>query len=186
MKEVYSGIEDVYGIDPDKKALEKNMIIKNKIVGSADKIPFADNFFDLVILTWVMEHLDNPDRIFREIYRVLKPEGKIIFLTPNIWNYNVWIIRVIPNIFHKSLVSYFYNRQEDDTYPKKYMLNSIRKIDETLSPIGLKKNQIILNGDPSYISFNKPLFRFACLIEKLLDRKSFNFAKVHIIGIYQK
>ncbi len=186
MKEVYGKTEHIYGIDSDKKAIEKNMIIKNKIVGFAEEMPFADNFFDLVILTWVMEHLDNPNQIFKEIYRVLKPEGKIIFLTPNAWNYNVWIIRVIPNMFHKPLVSHFYNRQENDTYSKRYKLNSTRKIDKILLPVGLKKCQIILNGDPSYISFNKSLFKFACLIEKLLDKKAFNFAKVHIIGVYQK
>lgn len=186
MGEAYNKTEYIYGIDPDKRAIEKNTIINNKIIGSADKMPFADNFFDLVTLTWVMEHLDDPSQVFKEVHRVLKPKGKIIFLTPNIWNYNVWIIRVIPNIFHKFLVSYFYNRQENDTYPKKYKLNSIGKIDKILLPIGLKKCQIILNGDPSYISFNKSLFKSACLIEKLFNKKSFNFAKVHIIGVYQK
>lgn len=186
MKEAYNKTEHTYGIDSDRKAIEKNKIIKNKIVGFADRMPFADNFFDLVVSAWVMEHLNNSDKVFKEIYRVLKPEGKIIFLTPNVWNYNVWIIRIIPEIFHKPLVSYFYSRQENDTYPKKYKLNSVRKIDKTLLPIGLKKDQLILNGDPSYISFNKPLFRFACLIEKLLNKKSFSFTKVHIIGVYQK
>ncbi len=186
MKEVYNKTKHIYGIDSDEEAIEKNTTIKNKIVGFADKMPFADNFFDLIILTWVIEHLNNPHQIFKEAHRVLKPGGKIIFLTPNVWNYNVWIIRVIPNIFHKPLVSYFYNRQENDTYPKKYKLNSIGKIDKILLPIGLKKCQIILNGDPSYISFNRSLFKFACLVEKLLDKKAFNFAKVHIIGVYQK
>lgn len=186
MEQVFNKTKHTYGIDSDKKAIEKNTIIKNKIIGSANNIPLANNFFDLITLAWTLEHLDNPQKTFQEIYRVLKPKGKVIFLTPNTWNYNVWIIRAIPNVFHKPLVRYFYNRQNGDTYLKKYKINSIKKINQILSSVGFKKSQIILNGDPSYISFNKPLFRFACLIEKLLDRKTLNFAKVHIIGVYQK
>lgn len=186
MGQVFNKTKHTYGIDSDKKAIAKNAIIKNKIVGSVNDMPFADNFFDLIISAWTLEHLDDPREAFKEIYRVLKPKGKIVFLTPNIWNYNIWIIRAIPNIFHKPIVRYLYNRQDGDTYPKKYKINSIKKIDEVFLSIGFKKSQIILNGDPSYISFSKYLFKFACLIERLFNKKSLNFAKVHIIGIYQK
>jgi len=141
---------------------------------------------DLVVLAWVLEHLDSPEKAFREIYRVLKPGSSVIFLTPNTWNYNVWIIRMIPNRFHDFFTRKLYNRQEHDTYRVRYKINSANKIDRILLPLGFKKTQLIFNGDPSYISFNTPLFKFACLLENLLDWKWLNLAKVHLIGIYQK
>lgn len=48
-----------------------------------EKLPFADNSFDLVLLTEVIEHLSNPLLILSEIRRVVKPAGNVIVSTPN-------------------------------------------------------------------------------------------------------
>jgi len=186
MKSVFDKTPHTYGVDPDRDALDKNTLIKNKVVGVVEELPFESGYFDIVVSEWVLEHLQNPDNAFREIYRVLKPGGKVVFLTPNVWNYNVWLIRAIPNRFHDYLTKKLYDRQEGDTYPVHYKINSTKKIADTLEPIGFKKSQVILNGDPSYISFNRPSFAFARGLENILDSKPFNFAKVHLIGVYEK
>lgn len=121
-KTIYS-----YGLDPDEDVLAKNTFIKSKTVGIVEKLPFENNFFDLVISAWVLEHLPDPQKAFQEIFRVLKPGGKIIFLTPNVWNYNVWIIRFIPKKFHDFFTRKLYDRQEHDTCPKQYKINSVKK-----------------------------------------------------------
>ncbi len=185
LKPVYSKTPHTYGIDPDASALQKNRIIKHKFTGHAEKIPVENNLFDLVVSAWVLEHLENPQRVFREIHRVLKPGGHVIFLTPNVWNYNVWIIRSIPNRFHHFFTRRLYDRKEGDTYPVQYRINSVKKCTEILTPIGLKKTDLVLNGDPSYISFNKPLFKFACILEAFFE-KYMSSAKVHLIGDYEK
>lgn len=51
-----------------------------------DKIPFADNKFDIVYSKSFVEHFYYPEKIFKEILRVLKPGGKVITLTPH-WKY---------------------------------------------------------------------------------------------------
>lgn len=186
LKPVYDKTPYTYGIDPDKEALDKNKLIKNKVVGTVEEIPFENNFFDLVVSEWVLEHLPDPVKAFHEIYRVLKPGGKVVFLTPNVWNYNVWIIRAIPNRLHDFFTRKLYDRQEGDTYPVQYKINSVKKIANTLEPLGFKKSQVILNGDPTYISFNRPLFALGRLIERILDLKPFNIVKVHLIGVYEK
>jgi ubiquinone/menaquinone biosynthesis C-methylase UbiE len=186
LKSVYAKTKHTYGLDPDRGALEKNKIIQHKTVGNADKLPYPDNFFDLVVSAFTLEHLDDPKKIFSEIYRTLKPGGKTIFLTPNVYNYVIWITRLIPDCFHDCIARRLYGRQKNDTYPKKYKINSVKKISNILLPIGFKKSAVILRSDPTYISFNDTLFKLACYIEKLLSKKCFQFAKVHIIGVYQK
>jgi SAM-dependent methyltransferase len=186
LKPIYDKTIHSYGVDPDKKALDKNSFIKNKTVGTVEKLPFESNFFDLVVTAWVLEHLKDPQKAFQEIFRVLKPGGKVVFLTPNAWNYNIWIIRLIPEKFHDFFTRKFYDRQEHDTYSKQYKINSVKKISKTLKPTGFKKFQLILNGDPSYISFNNILFAFACFLEKIMDWRLLQFTKVHIIGVYEK
>lgn len=184
LKDIYSLTPYTYGIDPDQSAIQKNTIIKNKYVGVAELLPFENNFFDIVVSAWVMEHLKNPEVVFKEIYRVLKPGGKVIFLTPNVFNYNVWIIRLIPEIFHDFLNRKLYDRQEHDTFKKFYRINSVDKINSISKNTGFKNVNIILNGDPTYISFNESLFRFACFLESIINRCP--ASKVHLIGILEK
>jgi len=50
----------------------------------AEPLPFSDNQFDFVTYTDVMEHHSfSPNRVLREIYRVLVPGGRVIVVTPN-------------------------------------------------------------------------------------------------------
>lgn len=52
-----------------------------------DGIPYPDNFFDVVYSKSVVEHFHYPERLIREMYRVLKPGGLAITLCPA-WEYN--------------------------------------------------------------------------------------------------
>lgn len=47
-----------------------------------DRIPFDDQFFDLIINTQVLEHVQNLDTVLGEFYRVLKPGGHVLSLFP--------------------------------------------------------------------------------------------------------
>lgn len=46
---------------------------------NAEKIPFDENSFDVVVSNFVVHHLARPDAVFREVARVLKPEGRFAF-----------------------------------------------------------------------------------------------------------
>jgi SAM-dependent methyltransferase len=48
------------------------------IVGSAERLPFENESFDVVILEAVIEHVPDPYKAFAEISRVLKPGGVFI------------------------------------------------------------------------------------------------------------
>lgn len=54
---------------------------------NTDKLPYADNSFDIVFTKSVIEHIANTEHFLSELKRVLKPGGKIIVLTPA-WEYN--------------------------------------------------------------------------------------------------
>lgn len=47
-------------------------------------LPFETASFDLVTCIEVVEHLESHRRLFAEVSRVLRPQGRIVFTTPNI------------------------------------------------------------------------------------------------------
>jgi ubiquinone/menaquinone biosynthesis C-methylase UbiE len=51
-------------------------------VAHAEQIPYPDKSMDGVLLSHVLEHLDQPHRVLAEIYRVLKPAGRLVIITP--------------------------------------------------------------------------------------------------------
>lgn len=50
--------------------------------------PYDDNTFDLVYSIEVIEHLYHPYHFLQETFRVLKPNGYLIYTTPNVLNLN--------------------------------------------------------------------------------------------------
>lgn len=49
---------------------------------SVYKLPFAENTFDTIIFCEILEHLNNPEAALLEIFRILKPSGKVIITVP--------------------------------------------------------------------------------------------------------
>ena len=55
-----------------------------KVDVNKEKLPYGRNAFDYVICTEVIEHLENPWQLTREISRVLKKGGILILSTPHL------------------------------------------------------------------------------------------------------
>lgn len=77
-------VTEVTGIDISNTAIE---IAKSKYphvtyrVGEVTNLPFASDAFDIVTAIEVVEHIYDTERMFQELSRVLKPNGRIIITT---------------------------------------------------------------------------------------------------------
>ncbi len=74
--------EDLIGIDLSKKSIElakKSYPNITFIVGDMSKLPFEDNFFDYIYSSLAIHYSPNPEIVYKEVYRVLKPNGKFLF-----------------------------------------------------------------------------------------------------------
>jgi SAM-dependent methyltransferase len=47
--------------------------------GSAESLPFEDGEFDVVVGNFMLHHSGRPDRVLKEAFRVLRPEGRMGF-----------------------------------------------------------------------------------------------------------
>lgn len=80
-------VTQVYGIDPSAELLA---MAQKKIASlpfpvtlmnqSADRIPLGDVSVDTVVVTWSLCSIPNPRITLREMRRVLKPDGRLIFI----------------------------------------------------------------------------------------------------------
>lgn len=64
------------------KHWKKTRQLKFKL-GDAHKLQFKNNTFDAVFALEVMEHVFEPQKVFKEIKRVLKKNGYVIILVPS-------------------------------------------------------------------------------------------------------
>ncbi len=81
-----------YGLDrnivtnAEGKKTENGIILMNYNIGD-EKFPFEENYFDVVCMLAVFEHIE-PEKLIsvhRDIHRILKPEGLYIMTTPAFW-----------------------------------------------------------------------------------------------------
>jgi len=75
---------DVYGvdIDPDKVA-RASKDLANIQVAPAEKLPFPDDYFDVILSHEVIEHVTDDAQAIREAYRCVRPGGRIVVFAPN-------------------------------------------------------------------------------------------------------
>jgi len=76
---------DVYGVDISKMAVEiaKKRGFNNIFNGTLNEAKFESDFFDVVDLHHVFEHIGNPIETLTEIRRILKKDGEVIITLPN-------------------------------------------------------------------------------------------------------
>lgn len=159
----------ISGIDMDPSVLT-NPFLDEAFITNGSVLPFEDNSFDLVISDNVLEHLENPGKVFAEISRVLKSNGKLLIKTPNKWHYMSLIASYTPHWFHV-----FYNslrgRKESDTFPTQYRVNTPKAIETCANRSGLKVEEILLiEGRPEYLRISFISYLFGLIYERIVNR----------------
>ncbi|MDR2467761.1 MAG: class I SAM-dependent methyltransferase [Spirochaetaceae bacterium] len=105
-------------IDAARDLLLKNNI-KNSSVYSAAEFneSFKENYFDVVIVNDVLHHMDNPKEAVENIYKLLKPDGKLIILEPNRLNPAILILHAADPNEQKWLKMGYFKYYENITRP---------------------------------------------------------------------
>lgn len=78
-------IEQGIGVDFKVKEIQFENI-QTVQLRLAHELPFADESFDVVTMLAVLEHIEHEKPILQEIYRVLKPGGKLVLTVPSVWS----------------------------------------------------------------------------------------------------
>jgi demethylmenaquinone methyltransferase/2-methoxy-6-polyprenyl-1,4-benzoquinol methylase len=124
-------------LEVGKRKIEKAKL-SNKIemiVGDSEEIPFNENSFDAITVSFGVRNFANLDKGIKEIARVLKPTGVLVILeTSNPTKfpfkqgykfYTNFILPIIGKIFSKDKVAYSYLSESANSFPFGEAFNNI-------------------------------------------------------------
>ncbi len=173
------------GCDPDWRSLKEHRTAGlRRSQAFSEHLPFADAAFDMVIASWVLEHLPQPTATWREIARVLHPGGRFFFLTPNrrhpIPRMSTWLARL--KTVQAPLVTLIYRRAAADTFPVHYRANTFETLERLAVQTGLRLVRLEWVDDPSYFALADAVFALSICLETLLPATW----RVHLVGEYTK
>ncbi len=85
MREIRRYTPHVFGFDIEIERLQTGRAagVAGLLAAAAERLPFADNAFDVVFSNEVLEHVEDDRAACREIARVLRPGGRAVIFAPN-------------------------------------------------------------------------------------------------------
>ncbi len=174
------------GLDVTPRIAE-NPGLDFKVRGDVYKLPLADGSVDLVISSYLMEHLEQPVAALREIARVLRPNGKFVFLTPNRRHYVCLVARLTPLGFHRWFLARN-GRPVRDVHPTLYRVNTPRRLRELASQTGFRLAEMeLFEPAPAYLGWSWPTFLLGTFYERLVNRFDIlQGFRVSILGALEK
>lgn len=123
-------VKKIYSVEVVKSVVElcqpivKKKILKEKaykvisVVGDFDNLKLRDNSIDFAVSWFSMHHSDNPIKTFKECHRVLKRDGKFIF---------------IDKFHNNSTPDSEIERMLNIIYNKEFLKNNFRPLDTILT-----------------------------------------------------
>jgi ubiquinone/menaquinone biosynthesis C-methylase UbiE len=82
-----AAVDRVYAIDPSpellgraSKRLTDARVPVSLVRASAEQLPFRNALFDTLVMTWTLCSIPNPSAALDEMWRVLRPGGRLLFV----------------------------------------------------------------------------------------------------------
>ena len=158
----------ICGVDLDPRVVDNPMLDEGR-VADAGGIPYDDAVFDMAFADNVFEHLEQPLDVFREVARVLKPGGKLLFKTPNRRHYVPTFARLTPHSVHER-VTRLRGRVAEDTFPTVYRANTRGDVTRLAADSGFDVARLeLIEGRPEYLRIAWPAYIGGLVYERLVN-----------------
>lgn len=192
-KSIASSNTYVYGIDITKTYVD---IFNKKLqgcgkarVGDMRKLPFKNNMFDVIWVINTVMYLTDSDQIrsMKEIFRVLKPDGRVVIIEPHRIGYNIITLwGLLPFIYRTML-----KKKKVETFGDKFSNGRIELV------VSKAKGKVIQKrGYPSFTFLFLVVFFLAkantflakiilnviSMIDKKIPFSWYSFSVTYILG----
>jgi demethylmenaquinone methyltransferase/2-methoxy-6-polyprenyl-1,4-benzoquinol methylase len=121
------------------------------IKGDSEKMPFADNSFDAITVGFGVRNFENLEAGLQEIYRVLKPGGKVAILEASMPQNT--IIRTLYSLYFGKIVPVVGKLFSKDSRAYSYLPESVKAFPEGLEFVRILENIGFKNGKWTPLTF---------------------------------
>jgi SAM-dependent methyltransferase len=150
--------------------------------GDAYHLPFVDQSFDLITSRYLLEHLQEPERMIKEVSRTLRPQGSFLLQTTNRKNLWTRLSRLIPFSFKKSLFEKLHLADITGVHETLYRMNYPELFPEYVC--GMKLERLFLIED--LLRFGKLIFWASYLYLSVLEWLGMESHRSNILAVYRK
>jgi SAM-dependent methyltransferase len=157
------------GLDLER-SFASNPALDSFVVASAESLPLRPACVDVVLSSFLLEHLARPHEALREVARVLKPGGHAILWTSNRLNYAIALSSVTPMRFHNWALRFSFPHGKDRC-PTFYRMNTPKALEQAVCASGLRLcgPVRVLSNAHWYFQFSRPLFACFALASRIAD-----------------
>jgi SAM-dependent methyltransferase len=169
--EYLSGIGPVAGLDVSEE-VTGNRFLSEARTFDGGVFPFPSASFDACVSNWVLEHVPDPPAHLAEVKRVLRPGGKYLVRTSNVWHYVYAFSRWTPQRVHSTLANRLRGlpAEAHEPYPTYYRANSLRRLRRLQEEAGLGLIELrAIEPEPGY-GRKLPLFFPMLCYERMVNR----------------
>ncbi len=184
--EVIASCGRVYGIDLDWIGLKAHIGISNKVFGDLVNLPFETASMDVISANMVIEHLQAPERVLREVHRVLRPNGVFVFHTPNSAGWPIQLASRIPDRFKKELIRFAEGRRQEDVFHTHYRMNTEPAIRRLAAETGFETEDITMVSSSAAMVMLGPVVLGELLYIRYLQHPSRARLRSNMVGTLRK
>ncbi len=153
------------GVDVND-GIARHRLLTYRIKAIGEQLPFKDGTFDLVTANMVMEHVVDPASFLQDVFRVLRPGGHFLFVTPNRITPMLAVSRAIPDGIKKRAVRFLEQRDFEDIFPTVYRMNGPKEIRTHSDKIGFTVEHLQLIGSSGEFDRLGPMCIVECIVLK--------------------
>ena len=157
----------VVGVDVDD-GIVRHPLLTYKVKALGGRLPFRDGSFDLVTANMVVEHVADSDEFLDDVYRVLRPGGHFLFVTPNRLSPLMYVGQHIPDALKKFVVGFLEKRREEDVFPALYRMNDPGAIERSAQHAGFETEKLQMIGSSGEFDRLGPLSWLECFLLKAI------------------
>ena len=173
------------GFDYDEESLRDSALVR-KVRGDVGALPFATGTFDLVSANMVVEHLQRPESSLREIARILKSSGILVFHTVNLRSPFIAMQALAPDWLKRPLIRLIDLREEEDVFKTYYRLNTSSSIAKCAESAGFRVVEIKTVCSPPITWVLGPLVVVEFLIIRLLGWEALGILRPNLIVVLER
>jgi len=182
-----SKISRLVGVDI-REDVDNHTSLDLAIRANVYALPFGSAQFDVAFSDFVLEHLEDPERAVAEVARVLRPGGRFVFRTPNIYHYVPVAAMLLQKMGYHPVERFSANDDRHEVFPTFYRANTYWRLMELANRNSFVIEEMIFaEGGPHYLEFFFPFYLVGLVHQYLVNKVRLLYGlRGNIIGVFRK